>query len=415
MDYVIDQHLEEASFLWLHRDGALHAPHHALVDLARLDGRLEAHLDGLRVYGEQAWQRCLDALGEGGVGGIFASAVLAFESKDPERIEKVVQAAITVEGGVDSLVSALEWLPITDSEGHARQFLSRKEPALRRVGIAALAVHRRADAQILLDAIVDPDPLLQARALQSVGEMGHVALVREMQHFLSAEDDDVRFAVAWSTALLSGEVRALAVLEDINRLLPRNRSAGLELLFRRLSNDSARAHQQQLSRTPETFRLAATAAGSIGDPHIVPWLIEQMRKPMLARVAGEGFSTITGVHISNDKLEGKQPDGFNAGPTDDPEDENVEMDPDENLPWPDPELVQKWWDKNRGQFQNGTRYLLGKPMTIEWLQQVLRIGRQRQRAAAALELAIRQPGTPLFNVAAPGFRQQEMLGIKPFR
>jgi hypothetical protein len=49
-------------------------------------------------------------------------------------------------------------------------------------------------------------------------------------------------------------------------------------------------------------------------------------------------------------------------------------------------------------------------MTVEWLQQVLRDGYLRQRAAAALELAIRQPGTPLFNVKAPGFRQVELLG-----
>jgi hypothetical protein len=44
------------------------------------------------------------------------------------------------------------------------------------------------------------------------------------------------------------------------------------------------------------------------------------------------------------------------------------------------------------------------------LKTVLRDGRQRQRAAAALELAIRQPSQPLFNIAAPGFRQQQILG-----
>ena len=35
----------------------------------------------------------------------------------------------------------------------------------------------------------------------------------------------------------------------------------------------------------------------------------------------------------------------------------MEMDPDDNLPWPELALVQKWWDKNRGQFQNGTWYV----------------------------------------------------------
>ena len=42
---------------------------------------------------------------------------------------------------------------------------------------------------------------------------------------------------------------------------------------------------------------------------------------------------------------------------------------------------------------------------------VLRNGRQRQRAAAALELALQQPGQPLFEVRAPGFRQQQPLRV----
>jgi hypothetical protein len=48
---------------------------------------------------------------------------------------------------------------------------------------------------------------------------------------------------------------------------------------------------------------------------------------------------------------------------------------------------------------------MGKPISIDWLEQVLRIGYQRPRAAAALELAILRPGQPLFEVRAPGFRQ----------
>ena len=151
-------------------------------------------------------------------------------------------------------------------------------------------------------------------------------------------------------------------------------------------------------------------AGAVGDPVFVPWLISLMGQLPLARLAGESFTMITGVDLAYRDLERKPPEDFNAGPTEDPKDENVEMDPDDSLPWPEPSLVQKWWDKNRGQFQNGTRYLLGKPMTPDWLNTVLRDGRQRQRAAAAMELAMRQPGQPLFNVAAPGFRQQQLLG-----
>jgi len=76
------------------------------------------------------------------------------------------------------------------------------------------------------------------------------------------------------------------------------------------------------------------------------------------------------------------------------------MDPDENLPWPNPELIQAWW-KNKGRFRNGTRYLCGQPITHEHLQHVLRTGFQRQRAAAAIELAMLKPGQPLLK-SGPG-------------
>jgi len=117
------------------------------------------------------------------------------------------------------------------------------------------------------------------------------------------------------------------------------------------------------------------------------------------------------VDIAIEDLDGEKPEGFEAGPTENSGDDNVEMDPDENLPWPGSELIAKWWTQHQAKFQTGARSLLGKPISVDWCQQVLRNGRQRQRAAAALELAIRQPGQPLFNIAAPGFRQMRQLGL----
>ena len=93
---------------------------------------------------------------------------------------------------------------------------------------------------------------------------------------------------------------------------------------------------------------------------------------------------ITGIGLAYQDLEGAATENFDAGPTEDPEDENVAMDPDENLPWPDPALVEQWWQKNRSLFSKGTRYLCGKPIAADWLKQVLRDGFQRHRSAAAL-------------------------------
>ena len=176
-----------------------------------------------------------------------------------------------------------------------------------------------------------------------------------------------------------------------------------------MSVEAAHRWMRTLAENPETIRVALCAAGSLGDPTSIPSLIENMAVPALARVAGESFTMITGVDLAYDDLDTDKPEGFEADPTEDPEDENVEMDQDEDLSWPNPQLIEKWWFTHRLEFTNGTRYLLGKPMAIDSLNDVLRIGKQRQRTAAAIELAMRQPGTSLFNTSAPGFRQQALL------
>jgi uncharacterized protein (TIGR02270 family) len=121
---------------------------------------------------------------------------------------------------------------------------------------------------------------------------------------------------------------------------------------------------------------------------------------------------ITGVDLAYEDLEGEWPEGFEAGPTENPEDEDVAMDADEDLPWPAPELVQGWWEANKAGYQAGGRYLTGQPITAEACKQVLVTGFQRQRTAAALELALMDPGAPLFESRAPGLRQQKLLGQK---
>jgi uncharacterized protein (TIGR02270 family) len=85
------------------------------------------------------------------------------------------------------------------------------------------------------------------------------------------------------------------------------------------------------------------------------------------------------------------------------------MDQDDDLPWPDPELIRPWWEKNGSHFQSGTRYFMGKSVTREHCIDVLKNGYQRQRILAAHYLCLLEPGTPLFNTSAPAWRQQRLL------
>ncbi len=410
---ILLQHGEEATFLWELRNTAAFQPHYSLADLVKLDGRVEAHIDGLRIAGQEGWQLCMEALEWKEPGEVFAAAVLAFESNDPAKIQKVLQAGSADEVLADGLISALGWLPFSQAEPHIKQLLAASSPAMQRIGIAAAAIHRQNPGAPLVHALSNPHPSLKARALRAVGELGlGSSFLTEVKKQYADRDDRVRFSAAWTAALLSGDSNALPILKTVAEAnLPYSEKA-LQIAIRRMKMADANAWQTTLAKDAEMIRIAIIAASAIGDPVHIPWLMEQMKEPKLARVAGEAFTMITGVDIAYQDLEAEAPEGFEAGPTANPEDENVEMDPDENLHWPDPVLITKWWNQRQGEFQKGSRYLIGKPITVDWMQQALRNGMQRQRAAAALELAILQPGTPLFNASAPGFRQQQLLGLK---
>src|SRR6266853_363233 len=88
---VLDQHAEDAAFLWLTRDNAARAPHYSLADLVKLDDRVEAHVDGLRVAGDDGWTLALDELKHPEAGEYFAAMVLALESGRKEKIAAVLE------------------------------------------------------------------------------------------------------------------------------------------------------------------------------------------------------------------------------------------------------------------------------------------------------------------------------------
>jgi hypothetical protein len=58
---------------------------------------------------------------------------------------------------------------------------------------------------------------------------------------------------------------------------------------------------------------------------------------------------------------------------------------------------------------SGVRVFMGAVPSAAHCTQVLRDGCQRQRAVAARHLCLLNPGTPLFAIAAPAWRQQRQL------
>src|SRR3954469_12692862 len=87
---IISQHAEGSAMLWLLRRAATAAPHYRLADLAKLDARVEAHLDGLRIAGDEGWNQCEEQLAANQDGEVFAAGVLACESANPALMARVL-------------------------------------------------------------------------------------------------------------------------------------------------------------------------------------------------------------------------------------------------------------------------------------------------------------------------------------
>jgi uncharacterized protein (TIGR02270 family) len=407
-----DRFADGASFAWVLRDLAARLPNVGLARLAAFDERLQAHLEGVRLDHAAWWARFEADSETAEAGEFFVATVMALES-DPRRCPSVIEAAAASPEHARGVVSALGWIRTEPSDALVHSLLDAPSPAWRRIGVAAAATRRRHPGPILGRAAGDPNPDLRARALRAIGELGALDARAVVTRALAAEEWPVRLAAARTAALLSRDAAAITALQQLveSPVIPADaKRAAVTVAGRAMDPAAGLAWQRGLSGRPETMRLAIMMAGSIGDPHLIPWLIDQIGTAELARVAGEAFTTITGVGIDFRDLDRDRPAGFEAGPSEDPGDEVVELDPDENLPWPDPERVGRWWQQHRHALPAGVPHLAGRPVSDAWVERVLRDGHQRQRFEAAVAQVVSHPGRPMFNVRAPAHEQIALLG-----
>jgi uncharacterized protein (TIGR02270 family) len=255
---------------------------------------------------------------------------------------------------------------------------------------------------VLDAAVLDADPDLSRRALRAVGDLKRRDLLHRVRERLQDADPGCRFWAA-SSLTLHGESDGLA---ELRGWLERGDSFGeraLQIGLRAMRPEEARHWISALVAKPESIRSAVIGMGIIGDPASLPWLIRRMESPALARLAGEAFMMITGADLSYHDLE--RDDAIAADETGDDDAPLTEI----NLPVPSPVRIAAWWEQNQSRFTSGVRHLAGKPISRQVALEVLSTGNQRQRSAAALELALMEPETVPFEVRGHGQRQSQEL------
>jgi uncharacterized protein (TIGR02270 family) len=406
---IVLQHLDDAAHLRSVRALLLRAPHVTLRDIDRTDERLSAHLDGLFISGDAGAQLSRAALEVPAVGQIFVSAVLAIEQRDMPQIERLLSLMDAVPDAARALSSAFGWVAPASLRGVTAQLLAAELPSAKCLGVAACALHRVDPGAALAQALAHPHGGLAARALQAAGELGRVDLLPICLDRLKDDAPTVAWAAARASLLLGDRGAAAQELRSLAMAPGPVQLDALALALFTSDPEGARALVKQLAAQGAPLRTLIKAAGWSGDSQVVPWLFKHMESSAHARLAGEAFSFITGADLTWLHLDRNAPQGVVAGPTDDPNDENVALDEDENLAWPDPPKLSAWWRQNAGRFPAGTRLFAGAPPTVAHCHHVLKEHPQRKRIAAALQMSLLKPGSPLFNVAAPARRQARQL------
>ncbi len=403
---VVARHADEAPFLWLLRDRAVAAPHYSLMDLAKLDERVEAHLDGLRVAGDYGWRLCERALALEEPGEIFTAGVLALESNDSKRLNSVLETACRDRALERGLISAAGWTDFDPIRPTLQAWLASDCAAIRRVAVGAFAVNRQDPGPSLLHRLHDDDPGVRARAFKAVAELGRVDLLPMALYARSDKDLACRFYAAGAAARLGDRsAGTIQAMQEIAVTACPYQELAASVAIRCLPLPEAIDWLRHIWKDPRHLCLAVIGAGAAGDPDLAGVILEWMGIEAIARVAGEAFSMITGADLKYLDLD-RDPPGSQE---DRGEDEFEVLDADRDLPYPDADKVAGWWRSNRDRFQPGRRYLCGLEIEPENLRKVLIQGKQRQRAAAALELALLQPNEPLFEVRSRGCLQERRL------
>jgi uncharacterized protein (TIGR02270 family) len=335
--------------------------------------------------------------------------VRAIEDRDGLGVDKLMAIAEAASASLPGVIAAFGWVSAASLRGITKAFLESPSPLRRQVGLAACEMHQVNPGPMVDAALRDDNTALRARAVRVVADLGLLDHLPACIDALADKDPDCAFQAARAGLLLGDRGASVSGLRRIELTPGQRRRCALDLLLKLQDTNDAHGTLKALAQDPACIRPLIQGIGTAGDPHYIPWLIQQMQDLKLSRLAGESFSYITGLDLAYLDLERKPPEGVDFGPNDDPNDDNVAMDEDDGLPWPDVERVSSWWQENGHRFAPGTRYFMGEPPSTVHCLDVLKNGFQRQRMAAAIYLCLLKPGTPLFNCAAPAWRQQRLL------
>jgi uncharacterized protein (TIGR02270 family) len=379
-----------------------------LESVSRIYQRIRAASDGLVNAKKNGFKPSWQADIADNWSWLFVQTIVTMESRDLAQFSRVISVAQTSPAAIDILVSASSCNALAKMQEMLLPLIESTNPLIREIGLRIFAEHRIGEissiAAMLGQALQEEQFQIASWALRVAGDAGLSNGLHSCQDFLNHPHTAVSTASAYTAVLLGDRENGKSMLTKA--ALKRSSLQDEAILLSLRVNDSVvcqhlmkdlASQAKAESATPHEKRILLIAAGYSGDVGMVNWLFTAMEHRATARLAGVAFSMITGADLALLDLDQPPPADFEEGPNDDPDDDSIEMDADSGAAWPDVAKVKAWYAQSGLAEMKGQRLLCGQPQSIKAALDTLRNGFQNQRRVAAYDLALLDPGKPLFH------------------
>ncbi|TPJ40067.1 hypothetical protein [Mesorhizobium sp. B2-6-5] len=336
---IVDQHAGDAAFLWLRRRREIDGPILDETDIGRIDQRLEANIEGLMAAGKAGWEAAQAKFADyAEPGELFVIGILALRWGDADLIEIAIDAAAKLgKPGLSSLSAAIARTPPENLRPLVAKWLDTRDALQRCLGLSALWHHRVDPGARLSDLASHSDARVRSRAVRLAGAIKRRDLLPSVLAGLDGETPEERLTAALAACLLGETRSAHPAIDKIVLTETDQAEAAIEIRLLTTPPKAAKVWLQTRLGQP-LLRVAATASiGLLGDPSVMPWLIEKMREPELVFAAGLAMRDLIDVDFNDTDL-------F----TIDPADLGKAFESLNDSPLPVADRVAAWWDERRG-------------------------------------------------------------------
>lgn len=138
---ILEEHFEELDFLWGQRLAAFRSPEQFPRNLADLEERISAHIDGLLVGGGAAIPMIEPALKGEIPSQVFAAAYFLLRLRDSQAADLVWQAFLESKPELrEAFLQAFSYGPLDHLEDRLREAAAKSPPGIASVALESLLI-----------------------------------------------------------------------------------------------------------------------------------------------------------------------------------------------------------------------------------------------------------------------------------